>query len=39
MRLWLSLHWRHVSAKGMMINLKRVTDIDQPNIRGNTPTS
>jgi len=39
LRPWLSLHWRHASAKGMLINLKRVTDIDQPNIRGNTPTS
>jgi hypothetical protein len=23
MRMWLSLHWRHVSAKGMRANLKR----------------
>jgi hypothetical protein len=39
MRLWLSLHWRHVSAKGMLANLQRVADIDLPKIRGNTPTS
>jgi hypothetical protein len=39
MRLWLSLHWRHVSAKGMMINLKRVAEIEQPKIRGNKHTS
>jgi hypothetical protein len=39
MRLWLSLHWRHVSAKGMLFNLKRVAEIEQPKVRGNTPTS
>ena len=34
MRMWLSLHWRHVSAKGMSANLKRVAEIDEPSIRG-----
>jgi len=34
MRMWLSLHWRHVSAKGMRANLKRVAEIDGPSIRG-----
>jgi hypothetical protein len=34
MRLWLSLHWRHVSAKGMRANLKRVAEIDGPSILG-----
>jgi len=34
MRLWLSLHWRHVSAKGMVATLKRVGDIAQPTVRG-----
>lgn len=38
-RLWLSLHWRHVSAKAMLVNLKRVGDIDQPKVRGTTPKS
>ena len=34
MRMWLSLHWRHASAKGMSANLKRVAEIDEPSIRG-----
>ena len=37
MRLWLSLHWRHVSAKGMVATLKRVGDIAQPTVRGDAP--
>jgi hypothetical protein len=37
-RLWLSLHWRHASAKAMLANLQRVAEIDQPKVRGNTPT-
>jgi hypothetical protein len=37
MRLWLSLHWRHVSAKGMLATLERVDDIAQPTVRGATP--
>ena len=34
MRQWLSLHWRHASAKGMSANLKRVAEIDEPSVRG-----
>jgi hypothetical protein len=34
MRQWLSLHWRHVSARGMSANLKRVAEIDEPSVRG-----
>jgi hypothetical protein len=34
MRQWLSLHWRHVSARGMSANLKRVAEIDGPSILG-----
>jgi hypothetical protein len=34
MHLWLSVHWRHVSAKGMVATLKRVGDIAQPTVRG-----
>jgi hypothetical protein len=34
MRMWLSLHWRHASAKGMSANLKRVAEIDEPSVRG-----
>jgi len=34
MRMWLSLHWRHASAKGMSANLKRVAEIEGPSIRG-----
>jgi hypothetical protein len=37
MHAWLSLHWRHVSAKGMLATLKRVAEIDQPTVRGETP--
>ncbi|MCF8541022.1 MAG: SRPBCC family protein [Aurantimicrobium sp.] len=32
MRMWLSLHWRHVSARGMSANLKRVVEIDEPSV-------
>jgi hypothetical protein len=38
-RLWLSLHWRHVSAKAMLVNLQRVAQIDQPKVRGTAPTA
>jgi hypothetical protein len=34
MRQWLSLYWRHVSARGMSANLKRVAEIDEPSVRG-----
>jgi hypothetical protein len=39
MRMWLSLHWRHVSARGMSANLKRVAEIDEPSIRGDATSS
>lgn len=34
MRIWLSVHWRHVSAKGMRANLQRVVEIDEPSVGG-----
>jgi hypothetical protein len=37
-RVWLSLHWRDFSAKGMLAILKRVAELDQPAIRGETPS-
>lgn len=34
MRIWLSVHWRDVSAKGMSANLQRVAEIDAPSVGG-----
>ena len=34
MHLWLSLHWRHVSADEMMTNMRRVVDADPAAVLG-----